>query len=63
MGTIRWAILAAVLILIIIFCKLNFHQRHFNLFILVLFLLNYVAIVFFWLTCRWQDPVNSESIK
>jgi len=52
MGTFRWIIFAATLILIIVACKLNIHQRHFNFFMLGLFLLNYVVIVVLWLTCK-----------
>ncbi|MBW2149010.1 MAG: hypothetical protein JRG73_14935 [Deltaproteobacteria bacterium] len=63
MGVLRWIILVASFILIIAMCKLNFHQRYFNFFILGLFLLNFVVIVMFWLTCKWQGLENAESMK
>ena len=63
MERLRWIIFGTVLILIITVCKLNWHQRHFNFFILGLFLLNYVVIVVFWLTCKWQRAESEESMK
>jgi CHASE3 domain sensor protein len=41
-------------------CKLNVHQKHFNLFILGLLLLFSVVIVVFWLMCKWQDLEHIE---
>ena len=63
MGTVRWILFAAVLILLVAACRLNWHQKYFNFFVLGLWLLSYVVIVLFWLTCKWQGLPSTASMK
>jgi hypothetical protein len=63
MGKIRWVIFVAVIILSLIVCKLNVHHSHFNLFMLGLFLLNFVVILVFWLMDKWEALKNAEGTK
>jgi hypothetical protein len=51
------------MILLTVEFKYNLHQRHFNLFILGLFLLTYAAVIFFWLTRKRNLPENEQRIK
>ncbi len=63
MGGIRWSLFAAIMILLITVCKHNVHQKHFNLFILGLFLLISVIIVVFWLMGKGQGVNTTESMQ
>ena len=63
MARIRWAIFLAVVILLTTVCRLNVHQRHFNLFISGLLLLTFVVTVVFWLMCRSQGVKDIQSIE
>ena len=58
METIRWIILAAILIMHITACSLNWHQRHFNMFILGFILFNYMGIIAIWFTYKRQTFNN-----
>lgn len=63
MGTIRWIFFVGIMILLTAEFKYNIHQRHFNLFILGLFLLTYAAVIFFWLTRKRNLPENEQRMK
>ena len=58
MDLIRWIILTAILIMHVTACALNWHQRHFNMFILGFILLNYMGIIALWFTYKRQTFDN-----
>lgn len=63
MGKVRIAILGGVMVLLFIMCKLNVHQRHFNLFILGLFILMAFVIAVFWLSGKREFLKHVECIE